>query len=136
MANSFDLNTFLQNYKNYNANSFTAAENGKKAQEQREIEEAEKAVKGQSFLSLTLSEKLLDLGVGPRVAELVKGTAVNAVKEIVNPFGEFLKKYDYIFDEEKYNQELQGLAKTMFFSNQALEEAVDNKLGRKLVIDS
>ena len=137
---SFDLNNFIQNYKHYNANSFTVAENGRKAQEEREIKQAEEAVKGNSFLSLTLSGKLsdalLEIGVGPKVAELVKGTAVNAVKELVNPFTDYLKKYEFVLDEEKYNKEFQRLAKTMFFSNQAMEDEVDNKLGRKLVIDS
>ena len=140
---SFDLNNFIQNYKSYNTNSYTAAGNGRDAQEKREIQQAEEAVKGNSFLSLTLSGKLsdalLEIGVGPRVAELVKGTAVNAAKELVNPFTEYLKKYEFVLDEKEYKKEFNKAAMTMFFAHQAMAEEIvkrEGYLGNNLVIDS
>ena len=127
MADSaFNLNTFLQEYKSYTNKSYTAAENGQAAMEQREIAKAEEAVKSSGFLTLTLSEKLAELGVGERVMQQFADTALNALKEAVNPLTDYLDKYENIFDEQMYNTEIQSYAKQMFFSYQALQEETAN----------
>lgn len=136
MANSFNLNTFLKEYQTYGNRAYTAAENGKAAMEQRDVKRAEEAVGGKNFLSLTLSEKLAELGMGERVLQQFGDTAVNAVKEIVNPFTNYLEKYAIVFDEDEYNRTLQSYAKQMFFSKQALDDYThESAVGQKLVFD-
>ena len=136
MANSFNLNMFLKEYQTYGNRAYTAAENGKAAMEQRDIERAQEAVGERSFLSLTLSEKLAELGMGERVLQQFGDTAVNAVKEIVNPFTNYLEKYAIVFDEKAYNDELQKYGKQMYFSKMALEEqSMESAVGQRLVYD-
>ena len=57
MSNQFNLNNFLQEYRGYNERQYTAAENGREAMAQRELQKAEEAVNQDKLLSLTLSEK-------------------------------------------------------------------------------
>lgn len=136
MSSSFNLNTFLQEYKSYNAKAYTPAENGRTAMEQQEIQRAEEAVKESGLLSLTLSEKLAELGVGDRVFQQFSNTAVNMMKGLVNPITDYLEKYENIFDQDQYVSQIQAYAKQMFFANQALsEEAAENAVGQNFVFD-
>ena len=137
MPNSFNLNTFLQEYKTYGNREYTAAENGRAAMEQREIEMAKAAVGGNNFLSLTLSEKLAELGIGKLAVQQFKDTAINAINDIaLNPFLKYLKDNEKVFNNE-IESELQYYAKQMFFSKQALAEeaASGSKVGQKFVLD-
>lgn len=132
----FNLNQFLQEYQTYNNRQYTAAENGQAAMEQREIQKAEEAVRDNGFLSLTLSEKLAELGIGDRVIQQIGDSALNVLKEFVNPITDYFEKYENIFDEEKYNSELQSYAKQMFYAKQALtEDASERASGQKFVYD-
>ena len=134
MASSFNLNTFLQEYKSYNNKAYTAYENGENAMVQRELQQAENAVRESSLLTLTLSEKLAELGIGDRVIQQFGDTAVNLMKELINPITDYLEKYENIFDQSKYKTEIQAYAKQMFFANQALtEEAGDHPEGQTFV---
>ena len=134
MASSFNLNTFLQEYKSYNAKAYTPAENGKNAMEQQEIQRAEEAVRESGLLALTLTEKLAELGIGDRVLQQLGDTALNMMKEFVNPITDYLETYENIFDESRYYSEIQSYAKQMFFANQALsEEAQGHAEGQKFV---
>ncbi len=136
MAQSFNLNTFLQEYQTYTSKSYTAAENGKEAMEQREIAKAEEAVKSSGFLTLTLSEKLAELGVGERVLQQFADTAMDLLKDAINPLTDYLNKYENVFDEQMYNTEIQSFAKQMFFSRQALsQEAAENTTGQNFVME-
>ena len=137
MPNSFNLNTFLQEYKTYGNREYTAAENGKAAMEEHEIEMAQAAINERSFLSLTLSEKLAELGIGKHVMGQLKDTAVNAINDIaLNPFLQYLKDNEKVFNQE-IDSELQHYAKQMFFSRQALaqEAASGSKAGQRFVYD-
>jgi len=132
----FNLNQFLQEYQTYNNRQYTAAENGQAAMEQREIQKAEEAVRENGLLSLTLSEKLAELGIGDRVIQQVGDTALNLLKEFVNPINNYFEKYEKVFDQDEYNSELQSYAKQMFYAKQALsEDASLRKAGQNLVID-
>ena len=132
----FNLNQFLQEYQTYNNRQYTAAENGQAAMEQREIKKAEEAVRENGLLSLTLSEKLAELGIGDRVVQQIGDTALNLVKEIVNPINNFFEKYEKVFDENQYNSELQSYAKQMFYAKQALsEDASQREAGQRFVLD-
>ena len=136
MASSFNLNTFLQEYKSYNAKAYTPAENGRTVMEQQEIQRAEEAVRESGLLSLTLSEKLAELGIGNRVLQQFGDTAVNMVKGLVNPITDYLEKYDNIFDQDQYTAQIQASAKQMFFANQAMsEEASESAVGQRFVFD-
>jgi hypothetical protein len=139
MAESFNLNTFLNEQATYNSKQYTAVENGRAAMEAREIARAEEAVAQSGFLGLTLSEKLNELGVGKRVVQQIGDTAVDAVASIVSPITEYLAKYEHVYDQNIFNSELQKYGKQMFFANQALtREAVDgvgSAIGQNFVYD-
>lgn len=135
MAESFNLKTFLNEYKNYNNRQYTAAENGKAAMEERDIQRAQEAVQGSGFLSLTLSEKMAELGIGERVMQQIGDTAIGAVTDIFRPLGDWLDKYENIFDEKMYNAELQANGKQMFFTRQALSRETETTTGQKFVAD-
>ena len=135
-AEAFNQSNFLSEYKTYNYRQYTAAENGKAAMEARDLAKAEEAVKAQGLLSLTLSEKIAELGVGKRVIQQLGDTAINAVGEIISPVTEWLEKYENIFDERVYNAEMQVMGKQMFFAQQALSnEAASGKVGQNFVLD-
>lgn len=136
MAEAFNLNSFLSEYKSYNNRQYTAAENGKAAMEERDIQRAKEAVSDRNLLSLTLSEKIAELGIGKRVVQQLGETAVNAVTGIVSPITDWLETYENIYDERIYNGEMQAMGKQMFFAKQALtQEAASSKIGQKLIID-
>ena len=118
----FNLNQFLQEYQTYNNRQYTSAENGQAAMEQREIERAEEAVRESGLLTLTLSEKLAELGVGDRVIQQFGDTALNFLKDFVNPITDYLEKYENIFDQKAYNDEIQSYARQMWQANVALSE--------------
>ena len=136
MAESFNLNSFLQTYKHSTydpTKQHTAAEEN---MEQQLVQKAEEAIKGNGLLSLTLSEKMAELGIGDRVLEQIGETAANLVLDIVNPISDYLEKYENIFDQRVYNTEIQSYAKQMFFSSQAMQkQAAENPVGQKFVYD-
>ena len=136
MAEAFNLNTFLQTYQQATydpTKQHTAAENN---MEQRLVEQAEAAVKQSGLLTLTLSEKLAEMGVGERVLQQFADTATNLLLDVVNPIGDYLEKYENIFDQRIYNTEIQSYAKQMFFSSQAMRaQAAENPVGQNFVYD-
>lgn len=137
MANSFNLNTFLNEQASYMNMKYTAAENGKAAMEERDLERAKEAIEGSGkFLGLTLGEKMKELGIGERVMQQVVDTATGLVTDIIDPLTEYLNKYEKVFDQDLYKAEIQSYAKQMFFSGQALkEEAASGEVGQRFVYD-
>lgn len=130
-ASNFNMESFLREYKTYNNRQYTASENAKAAMEKRELEKAEEAVQSNNFLSLTLSEKMAELGIGKRVIQQIGDTALGAVEGIIDPLTDWLEKYENIFDERVYNAELQAYGKQTFFNMQALAStAAENPVGQ------
>lgn len=133
MAEAFNLNTFLNSYKQTTYDPTKQHANAEKNMENKLVEQAEQAVQG-NLLSLTLSEKMAEFGVGDRVLQQFADTAKNLVLDIVNPIGDYLEKYENIFDQNVYNAEIQSYAKQMFFSSQAMQEqAAENPSGQNFV---
>lgn len=136
MAEAFNLNTFLQTYKQ---NTYDPTKQHAAAEERMEnklVEQAEQAVKESGLLTLTLSEKLAEMGVGKRVMEQFADTALGILTDVVNPIGDYLEKYENIFDQRVYNTEIQSYAKQMFFASQAMrQEAAENTTGQNFVYD-
>jgi len=137
MSSSFNLNTFLQEYKTYGDRKYTSFENGQAAMEQREIAKAKEAINENSFLKLTLGEKLAELGVGERVMQHLGEIAMKPITDIVDSVNNYLEKYEIVFDEKAYNSQLQSDAKQMFFSKQYLAEDAASRIpyGQKFVLD-
>ena len=136
MAESFNLNRFLQTYKTqtYDPTKQHAAAEAK-MEENLKIQ-AEEAVKDGSFLTLTLSEKMAELGIGERVLQQFADTALNMLTDVINPLEDYLEKYENIFDQRIYNTEIQSYAKQMFFASQAMrQEAAENTTGQNFVYD-
>ena len=136
MAAEFNMNSFLSEYKSYNNRQYTAAENGKAAMEERDIARAKEATQSTGFLGITLSKKVSELGVGPRVIEQIGDTAKNMVTGVVSPFTKWLEKYETVFDERVYNAEMQSMGAQMFFTkNELTLEAASHNVGQKFVAD-
>ena len=96
MAEAFNLNTFLQTYKH---NTYDPTKQHAIAEEKMETklqEQAREAVEPKNFLSLTLSEKMAELGLGERTLKQVADTAIGMVTDIVNPIEDYLAKYENI----------------------------------------
>lgn len=136
MAEAFNLNQFLNEYKSYNKRLYTAAENGKAAMEQHELERAKEAVQSTGFLGITLSEKLTEIGIGKRVVEQIGDTAKGMVAGVVSPFTEWLEKYEKVFDERVYNSEMHTMGAQMFYTKKELSlEAARHEDGQRFVAD-
>lgn len=136
MAEAFNLNTFLQTYKNATYDPTKQHAAAEERMENKLIEQAEQAVKESGLLTLTLSEKLAELGVGERVMQQFADTALGILTDVVNPIGDYLEKYENIFDQRVYNAEIQSYAKQMFFASQAMrQEAAENTTGQNFVYD-
>ena len=136
MTESFNLNHYLQTYQktNYDPTKQHAAAEAK--MEEKLQQQAAEAVQGNSFLSLTLSEKMAELGIGERVLKQMGDTAASLITDIVTPLGDYLSKYENIFDQRVYNSEIQSYAKQMFFASQAMkEEASEDTKGQNFVYD-
>ena len=136
MAEAFNLNTFLQTYQHATYDPTKQHAAAEEYMEQRLVEQAEQAVKQSGLLTLTLSEKLAELGVGERVLQQFADTATGILLEVANPIGDYLEKYENIFDQRIYNTEIQSYAKQMFFSSQAMKnQAAENPVGQNFVYD-
>lgn len=136
LNNGFNLNQFLQEYKTYGDRQYFATENGKAAMEQRDIQRAQEAVTENGLLSLTLSEKLAELGIGDRVFQQIGDSALGLLKDIVDPITDYFEKYDNIFNQDVYNSEIQAYAKQMYFAREALaQDAASRANGQKFVLD-
>lgn len=136
MAETFNLNNFLQTYKTQTYDPTKQHAAAEERMEAKLQEQAKEAVENKGFLSLTLSEKIAELGVGERVLKQVADTASGLVTDIVDPLNEYLKKYENIFDQRVYHTEIQSYAKQMFFASQAMkQEASEDTTGQNFVYD-
>ena len=134
MAESFNLNSFLQTYKTQTYDPTKQHADAEAKMENKLEEEAMQAVSTKGFLSLTVSEKMKELGVGERVLQQVGDTALGLITDVVNPIGEYLAKYEKVFDSNVYNGEIQSYAKQMFFASNAMrDEAKENTTGQNFV---
>lgn len=125
---SFDMARFLQEQNDYTKKAYTPAEVAAANMEAADIQRAKEAIEAEenAFLSLTLGEKLRELGVGEHVLNQLKETAIHTVADIFTPLQEYLEKYENIFDQQVYNAELQAIGKQHFFNNRALAQAAAN----------
>ena len=136
MAETFNLNNFLQTYKTQTYDPTKQHAAAEERMEAKLQQQAQEAVQQSGLLTLTLSEKMAELGIGERALKQFADTAVGLVTDIVNPIGDYLEKYENIFDQRVYNQEIQSYAKQMFFASQAMrQEAAENTTGQNFVYD-
>ena len=136
MAEAFNLNQFLQTYKTTTYDPTKQHANAEERMESRLVEKAEEAVKQSGLLTLTLSEKMAELGVGERVLQQFADTAMGLLTDTINPLSDYLEKYENIFDQNVYNSEIQAYAKQMFFASQAMkQDAAENVVGQNFVLD-
>ena len=132
----FSMQSFIREKDGYLNRQYTAVENGKAAMEKRDVERARKAVVEDSFLGLTLSEKLAELGIGDRVIQQLGDTALGMFKDIVDPITGYLKTYENIFDQDVYYAEMQAMGKQMWQAKMALsEDAASREVGQNFVLD-
>ena len=136
MAQSFNLQNFLQTYQTQTYDPTKQHAAAEASMEQKLLEQAEEAVKQSGFLTLTLSEKMAEMGIGERALQQFADTAINLLTDTISPLGDYLEKYENIFDQRVYNTEIQSYAKQMFFASQAMaQDAAENTTGQKFVYD-
>ena len=136
MAETFNLNTFLQTYKQTTYDPTKQHAAAEENMEQQLVQRAEEAVRQSGFLTLTLSEKMAEMGIGERALQQFADTAMGLLTDVVNPISDYLEKYENIFDERVYNAEIQSYAKQMFFASQAMrQDAAENTTGQIFVYD-
>ena len=103
MAETFNLNNFLQTYKTQTYDPTKQHAAAEERMEAKLQERAKEAVENKGFLTLTLSEKMAELGIGERVLQQVADTETEILTDIVDPLNEYLKKYENIFDQRVYH---------------------------------
>lgn len=136
MTQSFNLQNFLQTYKTQTYDPTKQHAAAEEKMESRLLEQAEQAVQQSGFLTLTLSEKMAELGIGERALQQFADSAMGLLTEVINPIGDYLEKYENIFDQRIYNTEIQSYAKQMFFASQAMsQDAAENTTGQNFVYD-
>ena len=138
-SSNFDMARFLKEQGDYTKKAYTAAEVAKQNMEAADIQRAKEAIEAEenAFLSLTLGEKLKELGIGKHVLNQIKETAVNAVADVIyNPIADYLEKYENIFNQDEYYAELQAIGKQHFFNNRELAKtAAESVIGTKFNYD-
>jgi len=136
MAETFNLNNFLQTYKTQTYDPTKQHAAAEEKMETKLQEQAEEAVRESGLLTLTLSEKMAEMGIGERALQQFADTAANLLTGAITPLDEYLEKYENIFDQRVYNSEIQSYAKQMFFASQAMrQEASENTTGQNFVYD-
>ena len=136
MADSFNLDNFKNN--SYKASIYDPTNLYAKAEANMEAEDIKRAEaevgKQEGLLSLTIKGKLAEYGIGERVMQQLKDTAVGMLTDVIDPLTDYLEKYEKVFDENLFNSEFQGYAKELFFSNYAMsEEDAQKEVGRKFM---
>lgn len=137
MAESFNLNRVLQEQNSYVQRQYTAGENGRAAMEQRELQNAQRAVEAQKgFLSLTLEEKIKDIMVPERVMQEFSDVAMKTLFGAVQPFLDWLEENEVYYTENLFTTAIQADAKQLFYTKWALsKEAEGDKLGQNFYAD-
>ena len=137
MAESFNLNRVLQEQSSYLQRNYTAGENGRAAMEQRELQNAQKAIEAQQgFLSLTLKEKIQDIMIPERVLQEFSDVALKTLMGAIQPFMDWLEENEVYYSENLFQTAIQADAKQLFYTKWALsKEAEEGKLGQQFFAD-
>ncbi len=137
MAEPFNLNRVLQEQNSYVQRQYTAAENGLAAMEQRELQNAQRAIEAeQGFLNLTLNQKIQDLMIPERVLQEFTDVAVNTLMSAVEPFLKWLEENEVYYNENLFTTAIQADAKQLYYTKSALaKEAEGDKLGQNFYAD-
>ena len=121
MAESFNLNRVLQEQNSYVQRQYTAGENGRAAMEQRELQNAQRAVEQQKgFLSLTLQEKIQEIMIPDRVIQEFGEVAVKTLMGSIQPFLDWLEENEVYYTDNLFEAAIQADAKQLFYTKYAL----------------
>ena len=134
MAESFNLNRVLQEQNTYVQRQYTAGENGRAAMEQRELQNAQKAIEQQKgFLSLTLQEKIQEIMIPERVVQEFGEVAFKTLIGSVQPFLDWLEENESYYTEDLFQAAISADAKQLFYTKMALskEAASDGIAGQQ-----
>ena len=133
MAESFNLNRVLQEQNSYVQRQYTAGENGQAAMEQRELQNAQRAIESQKgFLSLTLQEKIQEIMIPDRVIQEFSDVAVKTLMGTVQPFLDWLEQNEVYYTENLFEEAIKVDAKQLYYTKFALakEAAGEEKAGQ------
>ena len=140
MTNAFNLNTFINNkeYLEYGSKSYTPEELAKANMAAQEEERIKQVIKNdseatKSFLKLTvqgkIKEALEEVGIGDRVIKQVADTTTGLVSGWLNPVADYLEKYEHVYDQNVYNNEMQRIGKEAFLNAYARSSDVEGRAG-------
>ena len=123
MAESFNLKRVLQEQNSYVQRQYTAEENGKAAMEQRELQNAQRAIdQEKGFLSLTLQEKIQEIMIPDRVLQEFSDVAVKTLMSSIEPFLDWLEKNEVAYTDNLFEAAIQADAKQLFYTKYALSQ--------------
>ena len=91
MAETFNLNNFLQTYKTQTYDPTKQHAAAEEKMEEKLQQQAQEAVQQSGFLTLTLSEKMAEMGIGERALKQFADTATGLLTDVVSPLGDYLK---------------------------------------------
>ena len=127
MAEFFNLNTVLQEHNQYAQRKYTPEENAQAAMEQRELENAQRAIDSKKgFLDLTLQEKIQELMVPDRVMQEFSDVAVKTLMGAVQPFLDWLDENEVYYTDNLFKTAIQSDAKQLFYTKHALAQEASN----------
>lgn len=133
MTESFNLNRVLQEQNSYVQRKYTAGENGAAAMEERELQNAQRAIESQKgFLSLTLQEKIQEIMIPDRVIQEFSDVAVKTLMGSIQPFLDWLEENEVYYTENMFQTAIQTDAKQLYYTKFALqkEAAGEDKAGQ------
>jgi len=123
MAESFNLNRVLQEQNSYVQRQYTAGENGRAAMEQRELQNAQRAIEQQKgFLSLTLQEKIQEIMIPDRVIQEFGDVAVKTLMGSIQPFLDWLEENEVFYTDNLFEAAIQADAKQLYYTKYALAQ--------------
>ena len=133
MAESFNLNRVLQEQNSYLQRQYTAGENGRAAMEQRELQNAQRAVQAQQgFLNLTLQEKIQEIMVPERVLQEFSEVAIKTLTGAIQPFMDWLEENEVYYTDNLFREAIQADAKQLYYTKVALSnESEEGMLGQQ-----
>lgn len=74
---------------------------------------------------------MAEMGIGERALKQFADTATGLLTDVVSPLGDYLEKYENIFDQRVYNSEIQSLAnKCSLHLRLCCKEASENTTGQ------
>ncbi len=125
MAEAYNRDYVFNNSGQYLNKDYSVGAKAREEMEKAELQKAEEATKTGTF-GMLVAEKVKEAGVGERVIKQVADTAANTLLSITRPLGDYLDKYEDVFNgriKEEFNGDAYQLYSASKFMAQAVAES-------------